>query len=367
MLLQRVIKKTIKLNRTDNVEEDISKPENISSIQTVSIEKPQRIEKPIDTVALVQARLDAGEFAPAMAIARKETNEEQRTQLLQMIARTQMNVGEFGGAFAAIRRIPASPERDVVRNEQVQEQALAGGAAQADFTQLMALIQSQTSGIWSEDGEEDGGTMTPYNTGILVDPNGLLHMLSKSEKSDRLKSLGMHARKADLNEEMTKGSNLRLVSLARLEREIARRQKAGLPTLETMKQLAGLSQIKYVFIYPEEGDVVIGGPAEAWEYNAEGTPRGVTSGRPTLQLDDFVTVLRTFSKGGNGAFQCLIVPRKENMKKVQEYANASNSKGSLRSSNGVRNFVKQIEKRLGQQDVVYNGVPSRFAGCPSHS
>ena len=44
---------------------------------------------------------------------------------------------------------------------------------------------------------------------------------------------------------------------------------------------------------------VIGGPAEAWRYNETGLPVGESSGRPTLQLDDFVTVLRTFSPGGS--------------------------------------------------------------------
>lgn len=336
---------------TRKIEQVSTETKQSGSIKTVSEEIAQPAPQ-----QLVQARLDAGEFGPALAIAQTEQNGEKRAALIQLIARVQMQAGEFYGALAAIRRIPVSTRRDTLRSEQAQEQSLAGGAGQADFTQLMNLIQTQTSGPWEED-EGEGGTMTPYLTGVLVDPNGLLHLLSKSEKSDRLKSLGTHAREADLNEDMAKASELRLVSLSRLEREIARQQQAGKPVLQTMKHLAGLSQIKYVFIYPEQGEVVIGGPAEAWQYNSEGTPIGIDTGRPTLQLDDFVTVLRTFSKGGNGAFQCLIVPREENMKKVQEFSRSSQSRGALRSSASVRNFVKQIENRLGEQDVVYNGVP----------
>ena len=56
-----------------------------------------------------------------------------------------------------------------------------------------------------------------------------------------------------------------------------------------MRHLAGLSQISYVFVYPENGEVVIAGPAEGWRYNEYGMPVGVESGRPTLQLDDLVT------------------------------------------------------------------------------
>ncbi|VAX37716.1 hypothetical protein MNBD_PLANCTO02-1591 [hydrothermal vent metagenome] len=345
---------------------DLEEKTNTPKIQQVSAET--EATQP-DLQQRVQVRLTAGEFGPALAIAQTESKGKKRTALIRLIVQAQIETGEFQGALAAIRRIPASEERDNLFKEKVQKQSLSGGGAQADYTQLMQLIRTQTSGPWrttstgdglggvddADEEDEEGGTMSPYNTGVFVDPNGLLHLRSKAEKFQRLKRLGIHARQADLNQDMAKNSPLRLISLNRLEKEIARRQKAGEPVLQTMKHLAGLSQIKYVFIYPEEGDVVIGGPAEAWQYNSEGTPIGVDSGRPTLQLDDFVTVLRTFSKGGNGAFQCLIVPREENMKKVQEYSNRS--QGTLGSSSSIRNFAKQIEKRLGEQDVVYNGIP----------
>ncbi len=360
---------------------DIPAAKNLKKVASLEIE--EKADSPIieqvsaetavtqpDLQQRVQVRLAAGEFGPALAIAQTESNDKKRTALIRLIVRTQIATGEFQGALAAMRRIPASKERNTLFKENVRKQSLAGGGAQADYTQLMQMIRTNTSGTWQtsgldgvggieeeDEGDDEGGTMSPYNTGVFVDPNGLFHSLSKTEKSQRLKLLGIHARQADLNQDMAKNSPLRLISLNRLEKEIARRHKAGEPVLQTMKHLAGLSQIKYVFIYPEEGDVVIGGPAEAWQYNAEGTPIGVDSGRPTLQLDDFVTVLRTFSKGGNGAFQCLIVPREENMKKVQEYVTQSQSRGALGSNRSIRNFAKQIENRLGEQDVVYNGVP----------
>src|SRR5690606_28508644 len=104
-------------------------------------------------------------------------------------------------------------------------------------------------------------------TGVRVDPNGLLQLLTREERTERLKALGIEARVADLNEDMARPSDLRLVSLTRLEREVARRIAAGQPVVETMQNLAGLSRVEYVFVYPEQNEIVIGGPAEGWRYD----------------------------------------------------------------------------------------------------
>ena len=103
--------------------------------------------------------------------------------------------------------------------------------------------------------------------------------------------------------------------------------------------------------------LVIGGPAEAWRYNENGLPVGIESGRPTLQLDDFVTVLRTFSPSGTNIFNCLIVPRQEGLKQIKEFVAQSNARGPLRPT-AVRNWVKQLQEKLGLQDVEVNGVPA---------
>ncbi len=45
---------------------------------------------------------------------------------------------------------------------------------------------------------------------------------------------------------------------------------------------------------------------------------GTTSGKPALQLDDLVTVLRTFSPGAKQVFGCSIDPRPEGLKAVKD-------------------------------------------------
>jgi len=54
-----------------------------------------------------------------------------------------------------------------------------------------------------------------------------------------------------------------------------------------VKYLHGLTQLRYVFVYPHEKDLVLGGPAEPWVAK-ETSVTGKRSGRPMLQLDDFV-------------------------------------------------------------------------------
>ncbi len=248
----------------------------------------------------------------------------------------------------------ASPRRTAVVGE-ARRQTLKGGV-QADFDSLIQLIQDQTSGPWF-DIDQEGGTISEFESGVRVDPNGVLAMTSKKDLSGVLASVGVKARKASLNKEMAQSSNLRLVSLTRLEKLIAERIANGKPVIESMQQLAGLSQVEYVFVYPESGEVVIGGPAESWEYNEYGTAIGTETGRPILQLDDLVTVMRTFSPEGMNIFGCSIDPKPENIKAVKEYAAASQARGPL-SPAGVRRWSNKIGDILGLQDITVYGVPA---------
>lgn len=312
------------------------------------------VDPSVERLNRLKAQLAAGEFGPALERAQSAQDVGERTMLLKMLADAQMKFGEFEAAHAAIRRMPLPDERIEAQGQRASKRSLAGG--QADFGPLIDLIQNETTGPWMEiDGE--GGTITEFESGVRVDPNGLLMKLTRQEQDNRLKSLGVKARVADLNEDMARQSPLRLVSLTRLEAEISKRVADGLPVVETMKNLAGLSKIEYVFVYPEEGELVIAGPAEGWRYNENGIPVGADNGRPTLQLDDLVTVLRTFSPDGNGFFSCLIVPRQEGLKKVQQYVARSNNAGPLRPGS-LRSFAAQLQRLLGLQDIEIYGVPA---------
>jgi Protein of unknown function (DUF1598) len=299
----------------------------------------------------VAAHLAAGEFGLAQSVAASATTPADRAVLLQHVADAQQAAGV---AVTALRT--AQPAlRGSSSRSQVGQGGFGGGGTQADFRTLMNLIQENTAGPWEAD-DGEGGTMTPYPYGVHVAPNGLLHRMTTEEQSGVLALLGARARKADLNDDVARRSELRLVSLTRLERAVAQRLSEGLPVPETMAQLAGISQIKYVMIYPETHEIVIGGPAEAWEYNAQGQPVATSNGRPTLQLDDLVTVLRTFA-GKNADFGCSINTRDAGVRALTDFVQKSQSKGPI-SSTSVRNWVNQLQQKLGRQDIVVWGVPA---------
>lgn len=315
----------------------------------------------------VAAQLAAGEFGPAIDTAAASHDPKKRATLFRMVADAQMQIGDFESARRVIRRIPLADDRADAHRERTQRETLSGGGV--NFEELIDIIQSTTGspeqwqegeGVSFED--EAAGVIKTWGAsqdkaGVLVDPNGMLSFLSREDRTRRLSAMGIRARVADLNEDMARASTMRLVSLTRLEKEVAGRLARGERPLATMKHLAGLSQVRYLFIYPEEGEIVVGGPAEGWHFNELGVPVGVASGRPTLQLDDLVTVLRTFSDGGNSVFSCSIVPRSSGLKATREYADRSAASGPLPAGSGVRNFVNELQKRLGEQDVVLEGIP----------
>ena len=78
-----------------------------------------------------------------------------------------------------------------------------------------------------------------------------------------------------------KSSALRYVSLSRLEREIARRQAERKPLDVEMLTLAGLQRVRYVFVYPESGDLVLAGPAGDWRVDADGRIVSAQRARPS--------------------------------------------------------------------------------------
>ena len=297
----------------------------------------------------IRAHLAAGEFAPAFNLAQTIENGAARDASLRNIARAQ---GAAGDTTAARQTLGGLSNRQSAATERAQ----LGGGTGANFAPLMALIEQETAGPWDAD-EPGTGTISEFEAGVRVDPKGVLYRQTKEEQTGRLAALGVQARTADINADMSRQSDLRMVSLTRLEAEVSRRVAAGEPVVESMKKLAGLSQIKYVFVYPESNEIVIAGPAEGWKYDANGVAVGTSSGKPALQLDDMVTVLRTFSPGARQMFGCSIDPRPEGLKAVKQFVTDSQNAGPL-AAGGAKTWATKIGDKLGRQDITIYGVPS---------
>ena len=81
---------------------------------------------------------------------------------------------------------------------------------------------------------------------------------------------------------------LRKVSLRGLEEAIEDSIRAGKQLPDEVVLLAGLQDIRYVFVYPEQKDIVLVGYGEGWQLDRNGNFVGVTTGKPVLLLDDLL-------------------------------------------------------------------------------
>ncbi len=165
--------------------------------------------------------------------------------------------------------------------------------------------------------------------------------------------------RASLDRDVASKSKLRFVSLNRLEAVLAKRIENGRGPTETMKYLAGLTRIKYVFFIPETKDVVIAGPAEGWATLAPGRVVGIHSGRATLELQDLVTALRLFRAGTKegGAVSCSIDPTQEGLAKMQQYMRTHRPDRDL-NARSVQQYVNGLKTTLGLHTVRIGGIPA---------
>ncbi len=308
----------------------------------------------IDPALQIDALLNSGEFGAAAELVGQQP-EEARKDLALKVANAQLQSGNTDAAWAVLPRVQNRRDRVETGAEISRELVNNGGAS---FMELMYLIQAVTGGEDSWDNTQPGGgTVMPSFSGVHVAPNGVLSRQTREDARNQLSGVSQRARHAMLNTDLETPSQLRLVSLTRLEKEVAQRLASGKPVVDSMRNLAGLSEIQFVLLYPEQNEIVLGGPAEGWKYNEHGRALGSNSQRPTLQLDDLVTVMRTFNGEANASFGCSIDPRPENLKKVNDFVVSSQAKGPL-SPAGVRRWANQIAGILGTQDITVMGVPT---------
>src|SRR4051812_25602110 len=106
--------------------------------------------------------------------------------------------------------------------------------------------------------------------GVVVDTDGILKAANVDELNQLAKARAEQLKR--LPDDLQEPSPLRKLSLRRLQEEfIARKEKAQTPLFtEEMECLAGLTRIRYVFVYPDEKDIVLVGPAEPMKVSANG-------------------------------------------------------------------------------------------------
>lgn len=149
----------------------------------------------------------------------------------------------------------------------------------------------------AQDTGVDPGTGTTIQLpviGVSIDAAGVLVAREFTDPGGRVMAANRAAVRRNQNPEVQKQSPLRKISLRRLEAAVKAAIAKGFEPSEEMKVLAGLQKIQYLFLVPEENDIILAGPAEGWVDDLAGRKVGVTSGMPTLRLDDLLVALRTF-------------------------------------------------------------------------
>jgi hypothetical protein len=163
---------------------------------------------------------------------------------------------------------------------------------------------------------------------------------------------------AALPAEAKGGLGMRMISLRSIEQALA-----GLGPKETtldlpvdVRFLAGIQRVQYIFVYPEQQDIVLAGPGEAIVADEKGNVIGVSTGKPVLRLDDLIVAFRSVDAARQGGLACSIDPTAEGRKRLD----------SLLREQKVFNpaIVPAIEKTLGPQVISLFNVPegSRLGG-----
>jgi Protein of unknown function (DUF1598) len=322
-------------------------PKNIWSLTMRSLKRSIRI---------------AGAFAilllPTLHASDQAVDDAQTASQLKMEARLAAERGDFS---LAAERLEVAARMS--GNRQVAERAgeirrgmeTAGGNQFANFTQLIQLIQDQTSppARWFDvDGE--GGRISQFSQGVFIGSPAVLASMAISFDDSRLLNAANFARTANGNDDVEQDSLLRLVSLTRLEKHVEQLLAEGKQIPEDVLLLAGLTEIRFLFLFPETNDVVIGGPAGAWKQDDAGRAVGVNRNRPVLHLDDLVTLSRTFSRDGAGYFMCSIDPKQQQVVAVKNLVTAQ---GDV-ETRGLKRWTQKLEDTLGLQNVIIQGIPT---------
>jgi hypothetical protein len=306
----------------------------------------------------VRDHLNAGEFAPAIALARSVPDRARRDQLLAAVARAQAEAGVPNAALATLHSVADDRIRSYALDEIAGRPAdggTRGGVTQADFDTLINLITS-TLAPQSWDTVGGPGAIDSFPGGVYVDASGVMKRIKRTDGGGDLAAQRSRAIETTGNRDVRRKSALRKVSLTRLEQHVQMRWALGQAPTEAMKMLAGLHRVRYVFVYPDTGDVVLAGPAGAWTVDAEGRTVNGDTGEPVLRLDDFVVVLRNALDQG-GRFTCSITPRQENLAATQAFLNES-AKTPLKPGQ-TASWLNGIRTALGKQAIAVEGLDPR--------
>jgi hypothetical protein len=224
------------------------------------------------------------------------------------------------------------------------------------LTCAIALLPASLAQAQNNDNNNDNNNYNRAVGGVSIDARGLL----QSASVDALGTLSKMRREAmeNIPAAMKGAAQERKISLAQLEATVAECLRDGKPLPNSIKYLAGLQRIQYIFVYPEKKDIVLVGSGEGWKVDAKGNVVGVTTGRPVMQLDDLLVAMRTARDAAQGGITCSIDPTPEGMARLNQMAPVH-----VQGADEAQAVANERAKVLGMQRISVRGVPenSHFA------
>jgi len=192
--------------------------------------------------------------------------------------------------------------------------------------------------------------------GVAINADGVLNQVTIDQARELQQRLqeAMVALPGTLNPM----ADNRKISLRRMEARIEAALKAGESVPREVQYLAGLQRIHYIFVCPDQQDIILAGPAEGWRFNEQGAAVGLTTGRATMNLDDLLVGLRSAEAARRTRMSCSIDPTPEGLSKLQSLARTIHT-----FSGNPSGAMNAIEQALGPQTITVTGVPidSHFA------
>lgn len=185
-------------------------------------------------------------------------------------------------------------------------------------------------------------------TGIDVDTEGVLRSRT-NDPDPRLADLWKNAKN------LKKEGKYLYVSLPRLFAEARKLIEAKQPLPDEIKYVGGIVKLEYVFVYPDEKDLILAGPSEPIDAKDPFRPLGRITGHPVLQLDDLVTALRALKDRIPDRVGCDIEMTKEIDDRITK---AIKELGPVIEARGKKEAAKHVSKQAGPMPVVYYGVPT---------
>lgn len=187
--------------------------------------------------------------------------------------------------------------------------------------------------------------------GVSIDANGTLRAATAQEQSGQLAALrgAVQSPKGDVAAK----TELRMISLRKLQDEVARAIAADEVFSEEVLYLAGLQRIEYVFVYPEKNDIVLAGPAEGWVVRQDASVVGETTGKPVIQLEDLVTALRATAATQKAPMSVSIDPTPQGEVRLRQLLAGLNAQNM-----NPAQIAPAMKKAFGPQVVSLAAVPT---------